>query len=117
MPVTATGSRTSQYSLTDDLVEPAETQDVTYRCPSGHTFVTRFFAGAEVVPHRWDCRTCNAPAQTDDPKSGEVVPTSRRDLGRSKTPWQMLRERRTLAELESLLEERLGLLRAAGGAA
>ena len=116
MPVTATGTRTSQYSLTDDLVEPAETQDVTYRCPSGHTFVTRFFAGAEVVPHRWDCRSCDAQANTDDPKS-EEVPTSRRDLGRSKTPWQMLRERRTLAELEILLEERLVLLRAAGGAA
>ena len=114
--VTTTGTRTSPYSLTDDLVEPAETRDVTYRCLAGHTFVARFFAGAEVVPHRWDCRTCDAPAHTDDPKSGEL-PTSRRDLGRSKTPWQMLRERRTLAELEILLEERLGLLRAAGGAA
>jgi hypothetical protein len=116
MPVTATGTRTSLYSLSDDLVEPAETREVTYRCPSGHTFVTRFFAGAEVVPHRWDCRSCDAAAHTDDPKSQEV-PESRRRIGSTKTAWQMLRERRTLAELEVLLEERLGLLRAAGGAA
>ena len=34
-------------------------------------------------------------------------------VGRSpKSPWQQLRERRTIAELEALLEERLGLLRA-----
>ncbi len=114
--VTTADTRRSPYSLTDDLVEPAETRDVTYRCASGHTFVTRFFAGAEVVPHRWDCRSCDAAAHTDDPKSQEV-PDSRRRVGSTKTAWQMLRERRTLAELEVLLEERLGLLRAAGGAA
>lgn len=114
--VTATGTRRSSYSLTDDLVEPAETRDVTYRCASGHTFVTRFFAGAEVVPHRWDCRTCDAPALTDDPQS-RVVPDSRRRVGPSKTAWQMLRERRTVAELEILLDERLRLLRATGEAA
>lgn len=114
--VTATGTRRSPYSLTDDLVEPAETRDVTYHCPSGHVFVIRLYAGAEVVPHRWDCRTCAAPAHTDDPASQEV-PDSRRGLGRSKTPWQQLRERRSLADLELLLEERLGLLRATGEAA
>jgi hypothetical protein len=114
--VTATGNRGSAYSLTDDLVEPAETRDVTYRCPSGHTFVTRFFAGAEVVPHRWDCSSCDAPALTDDPRSREI-PDSRRRLGRSKSAWQMLRERRTIAELEMLLDERLRLLRATGEAA
>ena len=114
--VTTTGTRRSPYSLTDDLVEPAETREVSYRCPAGHTFVVRFFAEAEVIPHRWDCRTCAASAKTDDPAS-EEVPTSRRGLGRSKTPWQQLRERRSIAELEALLEERLGLLRAVGEAA
>ena len=111
--VTATGTQRSPYSLADDLVEPAETRDVMYRCPSGHTFVTRFFAGADIVPRRWECRSCDAHALTDDPAS-EEVPESRRWLGRSKTAWQMLRERRTIAELETLLDERLRLLRAAG---
>jgi hypothetical protein len=114
--VTAAATGRPAYSLSDDLVEPAETRDVTYRCPSGHTFVARFFAGAEVVPHRWACRSCDADAHTDDP-AAEEVPDSRRWVGRTKTPWQMLLERRTLAELEALLDERLRLLRAAGEAA
>jgi hypothetical protein len=114
--VPATGTRRSPYSLADDLVDPAETRDVTYRCPSGHTFEVRFFAGAEVVPRRWECRSCDAHARTNDPRS-EEVPDSRRRLGPSKTAWQMLRERRTLAELEILLDERLRLLRATGAAA
>jgi len=114
--VTAATTGRPAYSLSDDLVEPAETRDVTYRCPSGHTFVARFFAGAEVVPHRWACRSCDADAHTDDP-AAEEVPDSRRWVGRTKTPWQMLLERRTLAELEALLDERLRLLRAAGEAA
>jgi hypothetical protein len=114
--VTAAATGRPAYSLSDDLVEPAETRDVTYRCPNGHTFVARFFAGAEVVPRRWECRSCNADAHTDDPAAQEV-PDSRRWLGRTKTPWQMLLERRTLAELEALLDERLRLLRGAGEAA
>ena len=44
------------------------------------------------------------------------MPDSRRWVGRTKTPWQMLLERRTLAELEVLLDERLRLLRATGEA-
>ena len=114
--VTTADTRRSPYSLTDDLVEPAETRDVTYRCPSGHGFVIRFFAEAEVIPHWWDCRTCSAPAHTADPAS-ELVPTSRRGVGRNKTPWQQLRERRSIAELEVLLDERLRLLRTVGEAA
>jgi hypothetical protein len=114
--VTATGAPRSQYSLTDDLVEPAETREVRYRCPAGHTFAVRLFAGAEVVPREWDCRACPARAHTDDPTS-EPVPVSRRAVGRSKPPWQQLRERRSIAELEVLLEERLRLLRAVDAAA
>ena len=98
-PLTATGAPRA-YSLTDDLVEPAETKTLTYHCPAGHTFAIRLFAGAEVIPLRWDCRTCGA------------VPVAGRVAGSRKSPWQQLRERRTLAELETLLEERLGLLRA-----
>ena len=110
MPVTATGNARS-YSLTDDLVEPAETQELTYRCPAGHTFAIRLFAEAEVIPLRWDCRTCGAAAHTDDAAAQEV-PVAGRAPARPKSAWQHLRERRSIAELETLLEERLGLLRA-----
>ena len=108
--VTATGNARA-YSLSDDLVERAETQTVTYRCPAGHTFAIRLFAEAEVIPHRWTCRTCGVAAHTNDAKAQEVPVPGR--LGPSpKSPWQHLRERRTIAELETLLEERLQMLRA-----
>ncbi len=110
-PVTATGAPRSSYSLADDLVEPAETQTLTYRCPAGHTFAIRLYAEAAFIPVRWDCRTCGAAAHTDSPAAVEV-PVTGRAGPRNKTPWQQLRERRTIAELEVLLEERLGLLRA-----
>jgi len=48
--VTAAATGRPAYSLSDDLVGPAETRDVTYRCPSGHTFVTRFFAARRGSP-------------------------------------------------------------------
>ena len=109
--VTATGLHRPSYSLADDLVEPAPVLNVTYRCPAGHTFDVRLSAEAEVIPLRWDCRTCGAAAQTDDAAAAEV-PVPKRGGASPKTPWQQLRERRTLDELEALLEERLGLLRA-----
>ena len=114
-PVSATGTQRS-YSLADDLVEPAETRTTTYRCPAGHTFAIRLFAEAEVIPLVWDCRTCGAAAHTDS-AAAQQVPTPRRAVGSRKTPWQQLRERRTIAELEALLEERLQLLRAHRGTA
>ena len=108
--VTATGPQLS-YSLTDDLVEPAETQTVTYKCPAMHVFAIRLFAEAEIVPRRWDCPTCGAAAYTDYAAAGEM-PVTGRVIASPKTPWQQLRQRRTIAELETLLEERLQLLRA-----
>jgi len=108
--VTATGTPRS-YSLTDDLVAPAETQTPTYHCPAGHTFAIRLFAEAEVIPLRWDCRTCGATAHTENAAAQEL-PLSGRAAASRKSPWQQLRERRTIAELETLLEERLRLLRA-----
>ena len=110
-PVTATGTPRSPYSLTDDLVESAETQELTYHCPAGHSFVIRLFAEAEVIPRRWDCRTCGAAAHTDN-AAAQDVPVAGRVAASPKTPWQHLRERRTIAELETLLDERLQLLRA-----
>ena len=107
--VTATGPQRS-YSLTDDLVEPAETQLMTYNCPDGHVFAIRLFAEAEVIPRRWECPTCGAAAHTDHEAAGEL-PMTGRVPATPKTPWQQLRERRTIAELEALLEERLQLLR------
>ena len=99
------------YSLLDDLVEPAPSRQVPYRCPVGHTFDVRLSTEADVVPVSWACRKCGAAATTNLPGAVEVSVYNRRSGPSSKTPWQQLRERRSIAELEALLEERLLLLR------
>ena len=102
------------FSLLDDLVEPAPTRQVPYRCPEGHTFHVGLSAQADVIPMRWGCRTCGAAATTSVAGAVEVSVYNRRSGPSSKTPWQQLRERRSIAELEALLDERLVLLRGAG---
>ena len=95
----------------DENVEPAERLDVVYDCPRGHTFTMPFSVEADVPAH-WECRVCGAKAIGRDvplPEEKAVKP--------SRTHWDMLLERRSIPELEDLLEERLELLRASGGPA
>ena len=72
------------------------------------------FAHDAEAPQTWECRTCGAEAilrigekTVEVDRSGEKAPRSH---------WDMLLERRTIPELEELLEERLALLRARRGA-
>ena len=99
------GTRLGAQSLESDTgVQPAARQHVTYHCPNGHDFVVPLSVEAE-VPALWECR-CGAQAlreNTDQPEAKVTKPT--------RTHWDMLMERRTTAELEVLLEERLALLR------
>lgn len=95
----------------DEGVAPAARLDVTYDCPDGHTFTMPFSVEAD-VPARWECRVCGAVAIARDvplPDEKAIKPT--------RTHWDMLLERRSIPELEELLEERLELLRASGAAA
>ena len=57
----------------------------------------------------WDC-ACGSKARTDETAAQEVI-VKKRTGSPSKTPWEQLRERRSIAELEVLLEERLAILR------
>ncbi len=101
------GSRLGATSYeTDAGVEVAERQPVTYDCPSGHATTVPFSIEAE-VPDRWECRTCGAVAEK---RHGEVAEP--KAVKPARTHWDMLMERRTVADLEELLEERLDLLRA-----
>ena len=93
----------------DEGVAPAARLVVTYDCPRGHTFTMPFSVEAE-VPAKWECRVCGATAIGRDiplPEEKAVKP--------ARTHWDMLLERRSIPELEELLEERLELLRASGG--
>lgn len=87
----------------------------TYTCTScGRDTILTFAADAE-LPEAWECRTCGAEAlrQIGDGTTATV------DHSGDKTPrshWDMLLERRTIPELEELLEERLAYVRARRGA-
>jgi hypothetical protein len=103
------GSRLGAVSYENDhATELAERQIVAYTCPHGHHVEVPLAAEAEVPP-TWECRFCGATATKAD--IAAVAPT------RVKPPrshWDMLLERRSIPELEAILEERLGVLRTAG---
>jgi rubredoxin len=100
------GSRLGAQSYeTDSNVEMAPRQSVTYDCTQSHRFTMPFSIEAD-VPSVWECRICGAEALRVDgdrpePKRGRPA----------RTHWDMLLERRSIAELEELLNERLALLR------
>ena len=99
------GTRLGTLSYeTDDNVTLAERQKVYYDCACGKEIVLTFSTEAE-IPALWECR-CGAEALL---RGGErPEPKAERHV---RTHWDMLLERRSLSELEELLEERLELLR------
>lgn len=99
------GSGLGSSSLeSDEGVAPAPTLPTEYRCPQGHVTRLPFSVEAE-VPLEWECR-CGEIALlvgAERPEGKAIKPP--------RTHWDMLLERRTVAELEVLLDERLALLR------
>jgi hypothetical protein len=103
------GSRLGAVSYeNDESTEPAQRQMIRYSCPHGHHFAVPFSAEAD-VPLSWECRFCGASAIRDD---GPAPAPARTKPARSH--WDMLLERRTMPELEAILEERLEILRRHG---
>ena len=86
-------------------VEFAARQEVAYDCPRAHHFSLTFAAEAE-IPSLWECPRCGAESLRSDGQRPEV-----KEEKPARTHWDMLRERRSIAELEELLNERLDLLR------
>ena len=108
------GMRLGTQSLqSEEGVEFSPRLKKTYRAEDGTTFDVVFSAEAE-IPEVWE-----------SPKTGQegVLLTEAgepvvRDIAEGKVPrshWDMLLERRTRAELEELLQERLDVLRARKG--
>ena len=95
---TSIGSRSLE---TDENVEFASRHDVVYVCPEGHRTIVPFADGAE-TPDRWECR-CGKIAKRQDVDVTD--PEAKQKPQR--TPWDMRRERRTIPELQELLEHRL----------
>jgi len=86
-------------------VEFAARQDISYNCPREHHFTLTFSAEAD-IPAVWECPRCGAQSLRSD----QEAPVGKEEKP-ARTHWDMLRERRSIAELEDLLAERLDLLR------
>lgn len=89
----------------EDGIEFAERQTLGFDCERGHHFELTFASEAE-LPLEWECPKCGTNALRSDgtrPEEKEGKPV--------RTHWDMLLERRSLDELEELLNERLEVLR------
>lgn len=89
----------------EDGIEFAARQELGFDCPKGHHFDLTFASDAE-LPLEWECPRCGSTAGRSDgsvPENKVTKPV--------RTHWDMLRERRSIEELEELLNERLELLR------
>jgi predicted RNA-binding Zn-ribbon protein involved in translation (DUF1610 family) len=86
-------------------VEFAPRQQVEFDCPSGHHFAVMFSEEAE-LPLEWECTKCGKIAVRSDGSRPEE-----KDVKAPRTHYDMLRERRSIPELEELMAERLEILR------
>ena len=109
------GIRLGAQSLqSEEGVVFMERRETTYTCDAcGHVTNLMFAADAE-PPQTWECRACGADARLN--VDGQAVTLDTADEKAARTHWDMLMERRTRAELEELLEERLAFIRSRRGA-
>ncbi|AQA05187.1 hypothetical protein BVC93_25410 [Mycobacterium sp. MS1601] len=98
------GSRLGAISYeTERNTGPTPTHVARYRTPDGKEFDVPFATDAE-IPGVWACRNGMEGLLLDGeapmPKKGKRV----------RTHWDMVLERRTVEELETLLKERLAII-------
>ncbi len=104
------GTRLGATSYENDRnTDLAPRQDIVFNCPKGHEFSVPFAVEAE-IPVNWECRVCGGLAHTtaaDLPAPKKVKPP--------RSHWDMLLERRSMADLEEVLAERLAVVRGQRG--
>lgn len=108
------GMRLGTQSLqSEEGVEFSPRKKSVYRAADGSTFEVMFAADAE-IPQRWE-----SPKSGQEgillTSEGEPVVLDAVDVKVPRSHWDMLLERRTRAELEELLQERLDYLRSRKG--
>jgi hypothetical protein len=107
---TMRGMRLGTQSLESEAgVVLAERNNFTYRCPNDHETAMVFAAEAE-VPQSWQCKACGAQALLREGDGVVVLEDS--DEKTARTHWEMLLERRSIEELDEILQERLEDIRA-----
>ncbi|WP_169078448.1 RNA polymerase-binding protein RbpA [Microcella alkalica] len=99
----------SQSMQSEEGVEFASRQRAQYRTSDGETFEVVFAADAE-LPETWESPKSGREGVLLSP-DGTPVDIEQGEVKAARTHWDMLLERRTIAELEELLKERLQLLR------
>lgn len=108
------GIRLGAQSLqSEDGVVFHERAQYTYSCTACGRDTTLTFAADAEIPQAWECRTCGAEALLRIGDGTATVDHSDDKVAR--THWDMLLERRSIPELEELLEERLAFLRSRRG--
>lgn len=85
----------------------------TYLCSHCGRETVMVFAAEAEPPEEWECKYCAHTATLL--VNSQPVAVDHSDEKVARTHWDMLLERRTKAELEELLEERLNVLRARRG--
>jgi len=103
----------SQSFQSEEGVEYSPRRKVTYQAEDGSHFEVVFAEDAD-VPELWENPRIGQSGRLvgDD---GQLVPLEESEGKAPRTHWDMLLERRTRAELEEILEERLEYLRARRG--
>lgn len=100
------GSRLGAVSYENERGQaPAARVRVAFDCPNNHHFGIVFAEEAD-LPAVWDCPTCGASSRAVDGRSPVVKPTKP-----VRTHWDMLLERRSVSDLQVLLDERLAEIR------
>lgn len=103
------GSRIGALSYENDLhVVPPATTPLQYVCSEGHVTVIPFSIEAENIPRVWGCRCGREAKATRELEN--MASTDVKEQRYVRTHWDMLLERRSIAELEELLNERLAIL-------
>jgi hypothetical protein len=107
------GSRLGAVSYeTDRNRNLAPRQIARYRTENGEEFDITLADDAQ-IPGTWECRngmegTLIEGGEPAEPKKVKVVKVPR-------TPWDMVRERRSIEQLEELLKERLEMIKSRRG--
>lgn len=105
----------SQSMQSEEGVEFSPRKKTVYRSEDGTTFEVMFSADAE-IPETWESPRSGLEGRLVG-EDGELVKTETAEGKAPRTHWDMLLERRSIPELEELLEERLQYLRARRGKA
>ena len=99
------GNRLGATSYEVDKGISAARQLTTYVCPQAHHTTVPFALEADEIPDTWRC-ACGLMG-TRWGQAMHEQPVARQ----TRSHWDMLLERRSIAELEALLKERLDLIR------